>query len=71
MDSASSARLREIIDLLASSHGLDGQQRQLLEEAKAILATTPRPADTITLRPCSSTMPEPSIVTLRMPEGQR
>jgi hypothetical protein len=71
MESASPVRLREIISLLAAPPGLDGQQRHLLEEAKAILATTPRPDDTITLSTCSSTMPEPAILTLRMPEAGR
>lgn len=70
MDQASPARPREIFRL-ASSPGVDAQQRHLLEEAKAILASLPRPADTITLRFCSSTQPEPSIVTLRMPEARR
>jgi hypothetical protein len=70
MDQASPARLREIFRL-ASSPGIDAQQRHLLEEAKAILAATPRPADTITVRFCSSTQPEPAVVTLRIPEGWR
>jgi hypothetical protein len=71
MDSASPARLREIFRL-ASSPGIVAQQRHLLEEAKAILAAAPtRPADTITVRFCSSTQLEPAVVTLRIPEGWR
>jgi hypothetical protein len=71
MDPASPARLREIIRLVASSPDIDAQQRHLLEEAKAILAATPRPADTITVQFVTNTQPEPAITTLRMPEGRR
>ena len=69
MDQASPARPREIFRL-ASSPGVDAQQRHLLEEAKAILAAPAGPPS-ITIRHDPCTMPEPAIVTLRGPEGDR
>ncbi len=71
MDSALNARLRAIVDRLLASTLIAPPDRRLVEEAKELLAATPRPTGTITVRTCSSTMPEPMIVTLRMPEAGR
>lgn len=70
MDSASSARIRAIVDRLLASTLLGPSDRADLEEVKAILeATTGSPP--ITIRHDPRTMPEPAIVTLRMPEVRR
>jgi hypothetical protein len=69
MDQASPARLREIFRL-ASSPGIVARQRHLLEESKAIIAAPAGPPS-ITIRHDPCTMPEPAIVTLREPEGDR
>jgi hypothetical protein len=70
MDSASSARIRAIVDRLLASTLIGSRDRADLEEVKAFLdAKAGSPSITIPHDP--RTMPEPSIVTLRMPEGQR
>ena len=71
MDSASNARLRAIVDRLLASTLIASPDRRLVEEAKEILATTPRPAATITIRHDPRTVPEPAIITAMMPEVER
>ena len=75
MDTAATAanRLRELLDLLDALPGITDRQRHLHKEAKAIVSGMigSRPAATIEIRHSTSTMPEPSFVTLRMPEGGR
>jgi hypothetical protein len=71
MDSASTGddRLREIIDRLLVSPAASARDRLLLEEAKALLAPPARPA--ITIRHDPRTVPEPAVVSLTMPGGDR
>jgi hypothetical protein len=71
MDSASTARLRAIIDRLLASMLISGPARRLVEEAKEILDATPRPAATITIRHDPRTVPDPLIVTHRVREAGR
>lgn len=70
MDTASSARLRAIVDRLLASSSINLRDRADLEEAKAILAAPAGP-NSITIRHDPCTMPEPSIISLRGPEGDR
>ncbi len=71
MDSASTGddRLREIVDRLLASPVTSASDRLLLEEAKALLAPPARP--TITIRHDPRTIPEPAVVSLTMPGGER
>jgi len=70
MDSASTARLRAIIDRLLASMLISGPARRLVEEAKEILDAPPGPA-TVTIRHDPHTAPEPAIVTYRVREAGR
>ncbi len=70
MDSASTARLRAIIDRLLASMLISGPARRLVEEAKEILEADPRPA-TVTIGHDPHTVPEPLIVTCRVREAGR
>lgn len=69
MDSASNARLRAIVDRLLASTLITPSDRLLVAEAKAILE--PRPPGTITITHAPRTVPEPAIITARMPEVGR
>jgi hypothetical protein len=71
MDSASTARLRAIVDRLLASTLIAPPDRRLVEEAKEILDATPRPAATITIRHDPRTAPDPAIITAMMPEVER
>jgi hypothetical protein len=70
MDTASSARIRAIVDRLLASTLIAPRDRADLEEIKAVLAPASG-SPSITIRHEPRTMPEPSFVTLRMPEGGR
>ena len=69
MDSASNARLRAIVDRLLASTLIAPPDRLLVEEAREILEG--RPPATITIRHDPRTMPEPAIITARVPEVGR
>ena len=70
MDTASSARIRAIVDRLLASTLIGPRDRADLEEMKAALAAASG-SPSITIGHDPRTMPEPAIVTLRMPEGHR
>jgi hypothetical protein len=70
MDPASPARLRAIIDRLLASTYIGPADRRSLEEMREILEPPPRPAS-VTVRHEPYTVPDPAIVTLRMPEARR
>jgi|688.fasta_scaffold396110_2 hypothetical protein len=69
MDSASNARLLAIVDRLLASPFIAHPHRLLVEEAKEILEG--RPPTTITIRHDPRTVPEPAIITARVPEVGR
>jgi len=68
-DSTGDDRLREIVDRPLASPVTSGDDRLLLEEAKALLSPPARP--TITIRHDPRTVPEPAVVSLTMQEGNR
>lgn len=76
MDSATPAgpRLREIVDRLLASTLITASDRRFLEQVRTDLADLDQAASgssPIPIRHEPRTVPDPFIVSLRMPEGKR